>query len=98
MPTVGIPELFLMRAFDTRRSPGCFRQRVFLDTLPAFLASSVSAVIQPDEGVGNVLEVLELVVGYFKELDLHLPLKVALERHDMRARLFCQAQSFHRLG
>ena len=55
-------------------------------------------MVEPDEGVGNVLEMPEFAVAYFEELDLHVSVQGAFERHSESARLFSQGKRFYRVG
>jgi hypothetical protein len=74
------------------------RQHFRLNAPTAKYAPSVGTLVESNEGVGNVLEMLELAIVYLEGLQLHTPVQNAFQRHDVSARLLSQGERFHSLG
>ena len=51
------------------------RQDIRLNAPAAEHTPSVGALIEPNEGVGNILEMPKLAAIYLEELDLHIPIQ-----------------------
>ena len=89
---------FLIPALETFGRPGRLRQDVCLNAPAAEYAPSVGALVEPDEGVRNVLEMRKLAIVYLEELNLHIPVQRAFQRHCQATGRFSQSERFHRLG